>query len=494
MNTLSLCMIVKNEEGTIERCLNSTQDVCDEIIIVDTGSTDRTKELLSVYPKVKIFDFAWVDDFSAARNESFKHATGDLIFWMDADDILKDKDLQILRKYKSTPKSQLADCYVGKYQYSYDSYGNVITTLMRERIFKRSPDICWKYRIHECIPLYCFKTVENTDFEVHHYKTASQIERAEGRNLRILRACVENPTERCPRYEFYYAKELAIVQRYDEAINWFQEYLKHWDFFEDAYFARYKLAEIALEKRNYDEAVNHCMDALKLDMRKADLYCLLGLIFVNRERWDLAKFWYEAALNMPRPADSYGFFDMDRHTFVPNFQLSFIFYRIGDYESALKHIDKCLEFRPKDPQALVNRAFIQKELKTKRLKEHPNVAVYIPFKYDVNNPNIRIRKLNLIEALRKKGIEADVVQDFPSLMNYSRIIAHSPLNPKEMRLLQRAGKVVALDIAEGVFSPSLDEQIMSYDLVMCSSSKIQEHCLPLNMNTSHVPDSHEVKV
>jgi len=494
VNTLSLCMIVKNEESTIERCLNSTQDVCDEIIIVDTGSTDRTKEILKSFPKVKIFDFTWVEDFAAARNESFRHATSDLMFWLDADDVLKEKDVQILRKYKSTPLNQLADCYVGKYQYSHDSYDNVLTTLMRERIFKRSPLIKWKYKIHECIPLNCFRKVENTDFEVHHYKTAPQIQRSEGRNLRILKACVDDPSERCPRYEFYYAKELAIVRKYDEAVTWFKEYLKHWDFFEDAHYAYYKLAEIALEKRDFDEAVNQCMDALKLDMRKADLYCLLGLIFINRERWDLAKFWYEAALNMPRPDDSYGFFDMDRHTFSPNFQLSYVFYKLGDFDSALKHINRCLQFRPKDHQALVNKAFIEKEQKLKIRKNHHNLAIYIPFSFDENNPNIRIRKLNLVEELKNKNLDADIIQDFPSLMNYDRIIAHSPLNPKEMRLLQRSGKVVCLDIAEGVFSNSFDEQISKYDIVLCSSSKIKEYCLNLNMNSVHLPDSHEASI
>jgi len=284
------------------------------------------------------------------------------------------------------------------------------------------------------------------------------------------------------------------VKKFDEAIIWFKEYLKHWDFFEDAHYAHYKLAEIYLEKRNFDEAVNQCMDALKLDMRKADLYCLLGLIFINRERWDLAKFWYEAALNMPRPEDSYGFFDMDRHTFSPHFQLSYVFYNLGDFDSALNHINKCLEFRPQDHQALVNKAFIEKAKKEKRRKEKPSVAVYIPFDYDKNNPNIRIRKLNLVEGLRKKNIDADVVQDFPSLMNYDRIIAHSPLNPKEMRLLQREGKTVSIDIAEGVFSPSFDDQISKYDIVFCSSSKIQEHCLNLNFNSVHLPDSHEASV
>src|SRR5579885_3808492 len=88
MPTLSLCMIVRNEEEVIGRCLDSIQDCCDEIIICDTGSTDKTVEIVSKYPQVKVVHFTWVDDFAAARNFSFQHATKDLILWLDADDII----------------------------------------------------------------------------------------------------------------------------------------------------------------------------------------------------------------------------------------------------------------------------------------------------------------------------------------------------------------------------------------------------------------------
>ena len=101
MTTLSLCMIVKNEEEVIERCLNSIEGMCDEIIIVDTGSTDKTIELISKYKKVKLFHFKWIEDFSAARNFSFSHASQDLILWLDADDIVKPKDLKILQSIKN---------------------------------------------------------------------------------------------------------------------------------------------------------------------------------------------------------------------------------------------------------------------------------------------------------------------------------------------------------------------------------------------------------
>ena len=91
MITISLCMIVKNEEDTLARCLDSVRGVVDEIVIVDTGSTDRTKEVAGTYTD-KIFDFVWIDDFSAARNYSYSQATMDYILWLDADDVLLPED------------------------------------------------------------------------------------------------------------------------------------------------------------------------------------------------------------------------------------------------------------------------------------------------------------------------------------------------------------------------------------------------------------------
>lgn len=85
MVTISLCMIVKNEEDVIGRCLASVKDVVDEINIVDTGSTDRTKQIVQQF-NARLFDFEWIHHFAAARNFSFQQATKDYILWLDADD------------------------------------------------------------------------------------------------------------------------------------------------------------------------------------------------------------------------------------------------------------------------------------------------------------------------------------------------------------------------------------------------------------------------
>jgi O-antigen biosynthesis protein len=90
-------MITKNEESFLEQCLNSIKDLVDEIIIVDTGSTDKTKEIAAKFTE-KIYDFTWVDDFSKARNESLKYATSDWILVLDADEVISPKDHQLIKK------------------------------------------------------------------------------------------------------------------------------------------------------------------------------------------------------------------------------------------------------------------------------------------------------------------------------------------------------------------------------------------------------------
>ena len=91
MKEISLCMIVRDEEKVIARCLDSVKDIVDEIIVVDTGSIDNTKEIVAKYTK-KIYDFEWVNDFSKARNFSFSKATKDYIMWLDADDVIMPED------------------------------------------------------------------------------------------------------------------------------------------------------------------------------------------------------------------------------------------------------------------------------------------------------------------------------------------------------------------------------------------------------------------
>ena len=133
--TISLCMIVKNEEKTIGRCLDSIHNIVDEIIIVDTGSTDATKDIVSRYTD-NLYVFEWINNFAAARNFSFSLATKDYIMWLDADDVLlpEDKNKLIASLAVLTPEVDSVSMY---YNLVLDSQGQAVSRLRRNRIVKR---------------------------------------------------------------------------------------------------------------------------------------------------------------------------------------------------------------------------------------------------------------------------------------------------------------------------------------------------------------------
>ena len=101
MISVSLCMIVKNEEDVLARCLESVSGLVDEIVIVDTGSADRTREIAEQFTS-RVYDFAWIDDFAAARNYAFSLAEKDYCMWLDADDVLLEADRAALETLKET--------------------------------------------------------------------------------------------------------------------------------------------------------------------------------------------------------------------------------------------------------------------------------------------------------------------------------------------------------------------------------------------------------
>ncbi len=153
MIDLSLCMIVKNEESVIGRCLDSIKDVVDEIIIVDTGSTDKTKEIVRKYTD-KLYDFKWIEDFAAARNYSFSKATKEYVMWLDADDVITQKDKVGLLKIKKSLSSTI-DMVFMKYNVAFDEDGKPTYSYFRERIFKRKNNYKWVGEIPEGVITSC---------------------------------------------------------------------------------------------------------------------------------------------------------------------------------------------------------------------------------------------------------------------------------------------------------------------------------------------------
>ncbi|WP_246539312.1 glycosyltransferase [Telmatocola sphagniphila] len=147
--SISLTMMVKNEEANLEDCLLSVRDLVDEMIVVDTGSQDRTREIAQRLG-AKVYDFPWVDSFAAARNEGLKHATGDWVFWMDADDRVDEANRQKLKELFDSLDNTMAS-YVMKCLCVSDGPGGAETVVDHVRLFRRDPRLRWRFRVHEQI-------------------------------------------------------------------------------------------------------------------------------------------------------------------------------------------------------------------------------------------------------------------------------------------------------------------------------------------------------
>jgi tetratricopeptide (TPR) repeat protein len=182
-------MIVKNEEENLAACLNSVADLVNEIVIVDTGSTDRTKEIAHQFG-ARLYDFAWVDSFAAARNESLRHATGAWIFWLDADDRLdEDNRRRLWRLFAQLRKGLVA--YSMKCVCLPDPASHSATVVDHVRLFPNHPDIRWRYRVHEQIlpgVRGLGGDVVQTDVVIHHvgYQDPHLRRQKQQRDLRLL--------------------------------------------------------------------------------------------------------------------------------------------------------------------------------------------------------------------------------------------------------------------------------------------------------------------
>jgi GT2 family glycosyltransferase/tetratricopeptide (TPR) repeat protein len=185
--TLSLCMIVKNEEQHLARCLLSVKPVVDEVIIVDTGSTDRTKDIAKVYG-ARVFDFPWTNDFSAARNHSLSMATGDWILVLDADEVISPLDYARLQRIvkKRPAKPAAYTMFTRNYTnevaatgwtandrvYRREEAGTGWFPSLKVRLFPNNEQIRFRNPVHELVePSLANAGVEmkHLNIPVHHY-------------------------------------------------------------------------------------------------------------------------------------------------------------------------------------------------------------------------------------------------------------------------------------------------------------------------------------
>ncbi|QAY65546.1 tetratricopeptide repeat-containing glycosyltransferase family 2 protein [Paenibacillus protaetiae] len=347
MVSISLCMIVKNEEGTLGRILSAMKDIADEIIIVDTGSTDRTKQIAYSF-RAKVYDFEWINDFAAARNYSFSKATKQYIMWLDADDIIEKKDQLLLKRLKQH-LDPVIDRVTMAYHLGFDQKGNVTYSLRRNRIVKRERNFQWIGPVHEY--LHCYGTVYHAEAAVTHSKQKEYTDR----NLRIYLERLAAGEHFTPRDQYYFANELRTHERYSEAVEWYTKFLdgkQGW--IEDNILASLRLAECYRRLKDEDKRFQALTRALKYDKPRPELCCDIGAYFLELGQYRTAAYWYEQALKAEEPEGQMAMINLANSTWIPHIQLCLCYDRLGDYEKAYEHNEKAREYNPTHPSVVYN--------------------------------------------------------------------------------------------------------------------------------------------
>ncbi|WHX50382.1 glycosyltransferase family 2 protein [Paenibacillus woosongensis] len=343
-------MIVKDEEKFLPECLDSVCGIVDEIIIVDTGSRDRTKEIAQKYTS-KIYDFSWCDDFSAARNYSFEQATQEYIMWLDADDILLPEDQEKLKKLKESlsPKREVV---MMDYCLSFDSAGIPLVLSRRHRLVRRDKKLKWVGIVHEYIDVagaeVCFANVA-----VAHRRQGSHAER----NLRIIEQWIASGGRLEGRLLLHYGSELADISRLEEAAVQLNRFLlQPGNALSDCVLACIKLADCCEKLGLKEKKLETLLRSFQYDTPQSEVCCAIGGCFEERGQWETAIYWYRQALQTAEEL-VLGFMEnRSFRTWLPHCRLCICYAKLGNLEKADWHNEQALRYLPQDPQLLANRS------------------------------------------------------------------------------------------------------------------------------------------
>ena len=288
MVTISLCMIVKNEEKILARCLDSIADLMDEIIIVDTGSTDATKAIAAKYTD-KVYDFEWIGDFAAARNFAFSKANMEYIYSADADEVLDTDNRQAFRQLKETlmPEIDIVQMYYAN-QLSYGTIYNFDREL-RPKLFRRLRTFRWAGAVHEQVGLE--PVIYDSDIEICHMPENSH----KDRDLAVFVRMTESGDRLDKRLHNIYAKELFISgedKDFITAAEFFrqscQDAERNEDEIKEAACAAARAARICGDTEGF---FKYALKVIACD-GCSEICCELGEHYLQRQDLDEAIIWF----------------------------------------------------------------------------------------------------------------------------------------------------------------------------------------------------------
>ncbi len=368
-------MIVRNEEAFLEECLRSVQGLADEIIIIDTGSTDRTKDIAHAFTD-KVYDYQWHDDFAAARNESLRLATKDWILILDADEVIDVNDHNSIKQalndwdvdgYKIVTYNYNNDSSISGWHPASDS--SLAKSFLgwypslKVRLFQRQPGILFVGQVHEMVDSSILArqgTISILPLPVHHY--GAQKESSQSYFELTQKKITLHPDDAKAYYELgiQYKEQgklaeaeaalihsltldplpitpqlnLALVQqkqgKYDQAIRIYESVLAKSPAAAEAYFG---LGYCYFQKQDLNQALQYFQQAVFYNETYIDAYINIGALYEKQGKYSDALVSLQQALSIT-----------PRHPRA-NYNMGVVYEKLGHITEAIHYYTQALEFK-----------------------------------------------------------------------------------------------------------------------------------------------------
>lgn len=338
-------MIVKNEEKYLRKCLSSVQPLVDEMIIVDTGSTDGTISIAKEFD-AKIFYYEWDQHFSHARNYSLQQAKGDWILLMDGDDEFESEDYEAF--HKLVDHSTKDAHYFKTLSYVGNAEGNNIVTNMNLRLLRNNHQYEFKGAIHEQITKISGK-INHSDFSgeeirIYHYGYLHHVAQEKNKRERNI-TIIERELEKDPYNSFHLfnlGNEYYAMGDQQKALECFDQVYKNinWN---AGYAAKVVIRRILCldELKNYALALQAIDEGIEKFPKYVDLELIRGWIYMKLKRYTLAIESFQHCIELGKPPINLEFIN-GAHSYRPNQALGDIYFKLEDYEKAYQCYEKML--------------------------------------------------------------------------------------------------------------------------------------------------------